>query len=369
MTNPSASNSGFSALVAVATALADTGQALSPGDLERVSPTLQQLFQAQSLVSGSSGWLAEAFVADPTRADAIVNYESTLYQLREQGHPIQVVVPADGVISADYPLATLAQPANPQASEQVKALAQWLLEHQENIASTFRRPVSQVDNLPAEIASQQVIELPFPANQGVVDELLYAYDNSYRTPGTTTFILDTSGSMAGRRIESLQAIMRSLVDGSASTLVGDVSLRDREQVTLWSFDNQPNPPVTVQVDRSNPASLQQLTDYVDNLEASGSTAMYQTLLDALHGADTAAGIPSIVLFSDGEDNIGPPMRELKYLYADLPADKRRIPVFIILYGSANESEMRELAAMTGGKVFDALGGDLEAAFKEIRGYQ
>ena len=74
MTTPSSSNSGFSALVSVATAVADTGQAISPGDLELVSPTLKALFQAQSLVSGSSGWLAEAFVADPERADAIVNY-------------------------------------------------------------------------------------------------------------------------------------------------------------------------------------------------------------------------------------------------------------------------------------------------------
>ncbi|MCP1388538.1 substrate-binding domain-containing protein [Corynebacterium sp. TA-R-1] len=369
MTNPSSSNSGFSALVAVATALADTGEALSPGDLEKVSPTLQQLFQAQAMVSGSSGWLAEAFVADPTRADAIVNYESTLHQLREQGNPIQVVVPADGVISADYPLSTLAEPANPEAAQHVRELADWLMDHQEEIASTFRRPVTQVGNLPSELANQQVIELPFPANQGVVDELLYAYDNSYRAPGSTTFILDTSGSMSGQRIESLRSIMHSLVDGSASTLTGDVSLRDREKVTLWSFDDQPNEPVTSVVDRNNPESLQVLTDYVDGLEASGSTAMYRTLLDALAYADTSAGIPSIVVFSDGEDNVGPPMRDLKYVYAEYPEDKRRIPVFVILYGSANASEMRELAAMTGGKVFDALGGDLEAAFKEIRGYQ
>ena len=46
-----------------------------------------------------------------------------------------------------------------------------------------------------------------------------------------------------------------------------------------------------------------------------------------------------------------------------------MPVFVILYGDASESEMRELAELTGGEVFDALGGDLAAAFKEIRGFQ
>lgn len=369
MTNPSASNSGFSALVAVATAVADTGQALSPGDLERVSPTLTELFKAQSLVSGSSGWLADAFVADPSRADAIVNYESTLHQLRDQGHPIQVVVPADGVISADYPLSTLSAPAGERASERVRELADWLLQHQDELAKTYRRPVGQVGEMPAEIANQQVIELPFPANQGVVDELIYAYDNSYRAPGTTTFVLDTSGSMAGQRIDSLRAIMHSLVDGSAATSTGNVGLRERETVTMWPFSSAPGTPVTVEFDRANPASSAELNAFIDGLTADGSTAMYATLLKALDAADTLGGIPSIVVFSDGQDNVGPPLERFRSVYASLPQDKRRIPVFVILYGSSNASEMQQLAELTGGKVFDALNGDLDAAFKEIRGYQ
>lgn len=369
MTNPQASNSGFSALVSVATALADTGNAISAQDLELVGPRLEQLFQAQSLVSGSSGWLAEAFVNEPGRADAIINYESTLHQLRDQGKPIEVVVPADGVISADYPLSALAQPADAQARDRVAKLADWLLGHQEELAQTFRRPVAPVDNLPAEIAAQHVIELPFPANEGVVNELLYAYDNSYRQPGTTTFVLDTSGSMEGERLASLKAIMHSLIDGSASTLTGDVSLRDRENVSLQSFDSRPNDPVTVRFSREDPSSAAELNAYVDELRASGSTAMYQTLLEALKSTDPAGGIPSIVLLSDGQDTAGPRFSQFREQYEQLPAAQRSIPVFVILYGDASESEMRELAELTGGEVFDALGGDLDQAFKEIRGFQ
>jgi len=369
MTNPAASNSGFSALVSVSTALADTGAAITPQDLDRVAPTLEELFQAQTLVSGSSGWLADAFVADPEKADAIVNYESTLHQLRAEGLPIQVIVPRDGVVSADYPLSTLAQPANPNASEQVRQLADWLLEHQEDIAQTFRRPVEQVSNMPAELASQQAIELPFPANQSVVDELLFAYNNQYRQPGTTMFILDASGSMEGDRIQALKDTMNSLIDGSAANLVGDVSLRDRETVTLLSFDDHPNPPVTVEYNRDNEASVDQLSAYVDGIVASGGTAMYPALLEALNGIDTSNGIPSIVLLSDGEANFGPDFRGFTEIYNGLPEDKRNVPIFIILYGEANVAEMNQLAELTGGAVFDALNGDLEAAFKEIRGFQ
>lgn len=369
MTDPSSSNSGFSALVAVATAVADTGEAISPADLERVSPTLQALFQAQSLVSGSSGWLADAFVADPSRADAIVNYEATLHQLRADGQPIQVIVPSDGVISADYPLSTLANPASAQAGEQVRALSDWLLAHQDDIAETFRRPVTQVADMPAEIASQQVIELPFPANQGVVDDLLYAYNNQYRKPGTTTFVLDVSGSMEGKRLASLKEIMHSLIDGTASTVTGDVSLRDRETVTLWSFDDAPNEPLTVVFDRAQPDSAGQLNEYVDKLSAGGGTALYPALLAALEATDTSNGIPSIVLLGDGQANMGENFDQFSRAYRELPVELRRVPVFVILYGSANASEMEQLAALTGGAVFDAMNGDLASAFKEIRGFQ
>ena len=59
----------------------------------------------------------------------------------------------------------------------------------------------------------------------------------------------------------------------------------------------------------------------------------------------------------------------KEAYEQLPEDKKEIPVFVILYGEANIQEMEELAQLTGGKTFDALNGDLVAAFEEIRAYQ
>ena len=45
-----------------------------------------------------------------------------------------------------------------------------------------------------------------------------------------------------------------------------------------------------------------------------------------------------------------------------------IPVYAILFGEASADEMGRLAELTGGRVFDAVGGDLTSAFKEIRGY-
>ncbi|WP_331712845.1 vWA domain-containing protein [Corynebacterium cystitidis] len=369
MTDPNSSNSGFSSLLSVATALADTGQALSYEDIDRIVEPMAQLYQAQEMVSGSSGWLADTFVNNPGEVDAIINYESNLHQLREEGHPITVIVPADGVISADYPLSTLAQPKGAQAGQKVEALVEWLMEHQQEIANTYRRPVGEVDELPAPVREQLAIELAFPSERGIVEELLHVYNNGLRAPGSTTFVLDTSGSMDGERLDSLKDIMHSLIDGSASTETGNVGLRDNELVSLLAFSDEPYSSVTVTFGHDNPQSIRDLSAYVDGLVGVGDTALYQALLQALEEADTDHGIPSIVLLSDGLVTRGPDYQGFVDAYGHLPEEIKDIPVFIILYGEASAEEMEDLAELTGGAVFDALNGDLHGAFKEIRGYQ
>lgn len=371
MTDPTTSNSGFSALVSVATALADTGGALTQADIDRVSDQMRDLYRAQAMVSGSSGWLADSFADSPGEVSAIINYESTLHQLRDEGVDITVIVPNDGVISADYPLSTLSNPLGEQAAEKVAALSGWLLERQDDIAGTYRRPVSDVESLPQQLESQQVFELAFPGNYGVVEKLLASYNNDYRRPGSTTFVLDTSGSMEGERIASLKEIMTSLIDGTASTSTGNVALRTNEDVTIHSFASEPHEPLRVQFAREDPAVHNELLTYVHSLNPYGYTAVYQTLLDALRNADTSTGIPSIVLLSDGEVTAGPDYNGFVAEYHNLPEDKKNIPVFVIVYGEASEQEMQDVAELTGGEVFKAQASneELERAFKEIRGFQ
>ena len=78
-----------------------------------VAPDLRRLFQAQTLTSGPSGWLADTFVKKFGKrggADGLVNYESVLLSLNAGevlSEPLTVVTPADGVVTADYPLTLL----------------------------------------------------------------------------------------------------------------------------------------------------------------------------------------------------------------------------------------------------------------------
>ena len=98
MSSPVSSNSGFSALVELATALSGTGAAITADDVETVAADLTRFAQGQALTSGSSGWLMDAYGNDPSAVDGVFNYESLV--LADPG--LVEVIPQDGVITADY---------------------------------------------------------------------------------------------------------------------------------------------------------------------------------------------------------------------------------------------------------------------------
>jgi Ca-activated chloride channel family protein len=77
----------------------------------------------------------------------------------------------------------------------------------------------------------------------------------------------------------------------------------------------------------------------------------------------------VVAFTDGESNKGRSLQRFKDDYAALPEDVRGIPVFMVVFGEANEAALQELVKTTGGKVFDARRLPLYGVFKDIRAYQ
>jgi Ca-activated chloride channel family protein len=90
----------------------------------------------------------------------------------------------------------------------------------------------------------------------------------------------------------------------------------------------------------------------------------------LEERQTQAGFQySVVVFTDGESNVGGRIEDFRTSYAALPEDVRAIPVFWVLFGEANEAALKDLAKLTGGRVFDARKTPLYSVFKDIRAYQ
>src|SRR5262249_10507260 len=108
MTNPTSSNTGMSALFAVAASSARKTEDLAASEVDRNA--LKDFLSGQKLTSGSSGWLADAYLREQDRLDGLVNYEAVLLRLNEHSalrEKLTLIYPRDGVISADYPLMLL----------------------------------------------------------------------------------------------------------------------------------------------------------------------------------------------------------------------------------------------------------------------
>jgi Ca-activated chloride channel family protein len=73
--------------------------------------------------------------------------------------------------------------------------------------------------------------------------------------------------------------------------------------------------------------------------------------------------------TDGESNRGKDLAAFKRFLSARAKGATPVPVFPILFGEAAESQLRQVAAATGGDTWDARGGDLTRAFCEVRGYQ
>jgi Ca-activated chloride channel homolog len=377
MTNPAASNSGFSALVAVATALSGTGSALTNDDINAVTPELTKFFSAQKLTAGSSGWLADKFTADPTVVDGIVNYESVLKELTVDGQKLTVVTPSDGVVTSDYPL-TLLTSADASKRALFDKLTEWLTstDIQNRIVSdTHRRPGVPGIDTGSEFPSTILFETPFPNTLDVANTLIATYLNTVRAAAQTIFVLDTSGSMEGDRMDGLQKALKDLAGADTSTTGGFAAFRNREHVTLQPFSDSLGVPVEIDVPEGDKSvALQQIRDEADALYANGGTAIYSALAQAygtavqqkLQRPDTFV---SIVLMTDGENQDGASLDDFTRFYKQLGTSADGIPTFVVLFGNGNVDELTSVADLTGGKVFDATNGDLTGAFQEIRGYQ
>ena len=361
MSSPVSSNSGFSTLVELATALSGTGAAITEDDVTSVAADLTRFAQGQALASGSSGWLMEAYDMDASAVDGVFNYESLI--LQDQG--LVEVIPQDGVITADYPLTLLAGRGE-DAEAAYRALVDYLRRDdvQRRIAEeTFRR----TDATTADDAVA-AFEIPFPNRLETVEALLSSWVSDVRKPANMVFQIDTSGSMEGARIDALKAALVSLTDTGADGTTSLLTFQPRETVRFVEFASEVKSEKDLEV--AADGDLSEVRSYVEGLSTAGNTAIYGTLQRSLElAAQSRSGdnVTSVVLFSDGENTDWPSIVEFSSWYEATP-EVQGIPVYAILFGEASRAEMEQLAELTGGRVFDAADGDLTSAFKEIRGY-
>jgi len=376
MTNPAASNSGFVALVGVASAFAGSGTALDSGSINVAK--LKDFFSGQVLTAGSSGFLADSYVRQQDRMDGMINYESVLLEYNASGtlhEPLDAIYPKDGIITANYPLMLL-NSAKRDGYDKVVAYLQTAATQKWIMTNTSRRPSTPDVPLDSRFTSQLLVELPFPSNLNIVDNLIFAYLDQIRPPAHTYFVLDISGSMDGDRLNGVKKTFDNLT-GADQTITGRFArLRAREEITILPFNGAVVDDKTFTINDVSTSSpdLAAVRKYVDSLQANDGTAIYDSLIRAYQDAGKAKVAEpdrfySVVLMTDGENNTGNDASGFQRFYDSQPADVKAIPTFAIIFGEASPQALNNIATLTGGQSFDSRNVSLASVFKVIRGYQ
>jgi len=376
MTNPASSNTGLTATIGLAAALAANPEALTDADLK--NPRLSDFFHGQSMASGSSGWLAESYERDQSRVGGIVNYESVLLSLNAGGklaEPLTLVYPKEGIITADYPLMLL----NASKRASYGKLVTYLRgkDFQTRMSEkTLRRPVNPDAVTAAAIPRRVLVELPFPGQPKQIETLLDNFVSAIRNPGSSRYVLDLSGSMTGPRIAGLKDAMLMLASDSQADRFE--RFLNREEVGIVTFSSQTAPTQIFPMGSTaeeNAKARAAISEFVRPLEPGGGTAIYSSVAQALtelgqeRGQSREKRYYTVVLMTDGINNRGMSEKQFRKWYLEQGDAVAGIRVFPILFGEGDLDALTALADLTGGRVFDSRTKSLAAAFKEIRGYQ
>ncbi|WP_159064775.1 vWA domain-containing protein [Thaumasiovibrio subtropicus] len=373
LTDPTASNSGFSTVMGVQAAFSGSSDAITVESIDQAK--LKDFFSGQTLTSGSSGWLAGTFVKEQNRLDGLFNYESILLTMNRSGdleEPLTLIYPKDGVVTADYPL-LLIDPSKRAAFDKLVAyfktpdFQQWMMEN------TYRRPVVSGVKPIGIFPDNYLMELPFPARLDVVNEMLFGFLNIHRKPNTAIFVLDISGSMKNeQRIRQLKQAIVNLTGEDTSVTGKFAQFRIREKVVLIPFNEHVMKSTVFEIDDTE--VMQDVANFAQRLEPRGGTAIY----DALEAAYAFANeerqahpdrLYSVVLMTDGSNTAGSDYLSFLAWYKQRSDKFVDIRTFPVLFAGSDDSEMKSVAELTGGRTFDGRKVSLSHVFKKIRGYQ
>jgi len=228
------------------------------------------------------------------------------------------------------------------------------------------------------IPARTLIELPFPGQASLISALLDNFLSDVRIPGSSRYVLDLSGSMGGERIAGLKQSMLMLASSATIGSERYAKFQNREEVGIITFSTEPAQTVLFPMGSTpeqNAKARAAITRFVEPLSARGNTAIYSSIRQALvelgqeRSRETDKRYYTVVLMTDGENNRGLTQPEFEDWYRSQGNSVRGIPVFPILFGEGNPEELRRLADLTGGRLFDSRSNTLAAVFKEIRGYQ
>ena len=375
MSNPTTTNSGASAYLGLVSTLAGNPEVLTSENLndEALREKIKTLFTGLERSSGSEDFLEELFLNGDY--EAVVCYESSIININKQlvnkgKEPLYAVYPIDGVSISDAPFAYINN-KNDNKKEIFDNIQKYILSDEgqkllqeqgkrtwyggtnSNVDKNIFNPDWGIDT------TKYISPTKYPSTE-VIKEALNLYQTELRKPVHVAFCLDYSGSMVGNGIEELQNAMEYILTEKAASEYIQFSYKDKIDVIPFSSGVK-----TVWSTTDGSKTLDLLAN-INNERVSGTTALYPAAIKALEllkDEDNNIYNTSVILMTDGLANVGTYMDLYNY-YRKINSN---IPIYSIMFGGAERSQLQEIANLTNAKVFDGKN-NLVEAFKEVRGY-
>ena len=356
-TAPTRSNSGLQTLVAqFASVSGKQPEELTVADVQKHQNRIRQIQNKITRYGTSTGSLARSMVANgPFWASVGSVYESLVIAANTQAGTGQTRY------KAVYPKATFSSnirailPTAPWVSAGEKEAAEKVIEFmrlpdiQQIAAELGLRPGVPGVPLGAKFSPDfgvnpnPTYESYRPPKPEVVEAMLESWQVFAKKPSQVAVVVDTSGSMEGKKLASVQNTLLNYVQ----------NLGPKEKIALISFNNQINEPVLVEGTKQG---RDRGIEFISSLQAGGGTRLYDSALYARNWLQQNLrpdAINAVLILTDGEDSGS--QISLDQLAKELEksgfSSDQRIAFFTVGYGKQGEfnpNALKKIAELNGG---------------------
>ena len=372
-------NTGMVAYLNILNSLAGSPEILTSEILENdtLKKDLIDFFSGVERVSGSDDFLQEMFLRSDDY-EGVIATESSLININKKlinqnKEPLYLLYPVDGVALNDSPFAYIEN--KQEKIEEFNLIQSFLLSSysQNKLESLGKRTWYGGIKNDADSSSfrkewgidtsKYIIGTNYPS-KAVMDDAISLYIDELRKPSATVFCLDYSGSMYGEGQRELTNAMNYILDYNEARK-DRIQFSNKDKIYVIPFDDIVKSTIMTDNGRETSSMLTR----INGLDVGGQTNLYGCAQNAISEIQNLGDnyTKTIILMTDGEANVGS-FEELRSTYmSSVARNNEKIPIYSIMFGSARERQLRDIAELTNGKVFDGRE-NLKEAFKEVRSY-
>lgn len=375
MSSPVKTNSGASSYLGFLNNLAGSPEVLKSEMLldETLKTNMVGLFSGVERVSGTDTFLEDMFL-NSSDYEAVIAAETSLIRINQElvkqnKEPLYLIYPTDGVAISDSPFAYIDRDQNKE--EKFEVIQKYLLSEtmQKTLEDSGRRtwygginnevnknvfnPEWGIDT------TKYLMPQKYPSKK-VITEATNLYIEEFRKPSHTVFLLDYSGSMIGDGNEELVDAMKYILTYEEASK-DYIQFSNKDKITVIPFTS--NIEDTWQT--TNGKTTNTLLNNIITKSPGGGTDIYTASIKGLEILENESDTytKTIILMTDGQSTYDNEYNLLnKYRNSN-----SNIPIYSIMFGDADSTQLEDLARLSNAKVFDGRY-DLLEAFKEVRSF-